>query len=78
MKDFWDWYKEEIAMIAFAILFIMGISYALLLSQANTYKYNCELDRRPSFYTSFFIASDQYAYDPKGFCDFLKKKMEQV
>ena len=77
MSDFWDDYKEGIAVVTIAITFIVGITYALLLGQANTYKYNCELDRRPNFHTSFFIASEQYAYDPKGFCDFLKEKMEK-
>lgn len=77
MRYYWNNYKEGIVVITLAITFIVGISYALLLGQANTLKYNCELDHRPNFYTSFFIATDQYAYDPKGFCDFLKKKMEQ-
>ena len=45
--------------------------------QANALKYNCELDRKPSIKTAAFIADSQYAYDPKGFCEFLKKKMEQ-
>ena len=77
MREFWDDYKEGIAVLTFAITLIVGVTYALLLGQANVYKYNCELDRRPSFYTSFFIADNQYAYDPKGFCDFLKEKMEK-
>ena len=77
MRDFWDWHKEAIAFVTSIIVFLIGVTYLMLSMQANALKYNCELDRKPSIKTAAFIADSQYAYDPKGFCEFLKKKMEQ-
>ena len=77
LERFWYWNKETIMFIMFGAVFLVGVVYLLLSMQANTYKYNCELDRKPNYHTTFFIADDQYAYDPEGFCIFLKQKMEQ-
>lgn len=76
-KDFWYWYSEPILATIGFILFIISVAYGLLLGQANVYKYNCDLERRPSLSTTFWIADETYAYDPQGFCNKLKEKMAQ-
>ncbi len=59
------------------IAVIAGLLFGLLLAQANTYKFNCKLDHRPDLYTTAFIASDTYAYDPEFFCNHLKQEMNK-
>ena len=77
LEQFWYWNKEIVIFIVSIIIAGVGVAYLLLSTQADIYKYNCELDRKPNYHTTFFIADDQYAYDPEGFCTFLKQKMEQ-
>lgn len=77
IKDWFYWYGDIFyPVIAFLVL-IVGVVWFLLLGQANVYKYNCNLNHRPDFYTTAFIANDTYAYNPTLFCDTLKEKMHK-
>ena len=77
MKDFWDWYKEEIMLVISLIVMLASLTITVGVLFGARYKYNCELDRRPSIHTALFIDDTSYAYNPETFCDKLKKKMEQ-
>jgi hypothetical protein len=75
LSEFWFWYKEPVTILVLGTIVISSAIYFLILGQANSYKYNCELDRKPNFYTTFFIDDSTYAYDPKGFCATLRERM---
>jgi len=77
LSNFWDWYSEETIAILIVVSVIVGAFFGLGIFQANQYKYNCDLNKRPSIHTAIMIEDTQYAYDPKGFCDKLKEKMGQ-
>ena len=77
IENWWYWNSGFVLAPLAIIIFIVFISWLLLLGQANTYKYNCNLNHRPDFYTTFFIASDTYAYNPDLFCNTLKEKMHK-
>lgn len=78
---FWWNYGEEItvvlsAVLTFVLLFVLaglGIGYF----QSRSDQFNCNLERRPSIATSFWIDHSMYGYNPEGFCRKLKEKMEQ-
>jgi hypothetical protein len=57
------------------VIALSSAIYFIILGQANHYKYNCDLDRRPNFYTTFFIDDSTYAYDPEGFCATLRERI---
>ena len=57
--------------------FLASILFGLTVLSSNTMKYNCNLEYGPSLKTTFLISSDDFGYDPKGFCARLKAKMEQ-
>ena len=77
LNDFWFYHSEVvIAILLFATVMVTAV-FGLGLLEANKYKYNCDLNERPTIHTAFMIDDTQYAYDPKGFCDKLKEKMVQ-
>ena len=77
IKEWFYWNDYIILPIAGFITFCIAIGGIVLLSQANVYKFNCNLSHRPDLYTTAFIANDTYAYNPKLFCDTLKEKMHK-
>ena len=77
IKEWFRWYGFAVWSSLAIIIFIVGVFFLLLLGQANTYKFNCKLDHRPDFHTTFFIANDTYAYDPEFFCNHLKQEMNK-
>jgi len=85
IKD-WYYYNGEdvirvvVGLIAASILFVTiaaSILLALVLTQANTYKFNCNLSHRPDLYTTFFIGNGTYDYNPELFCNTLREKMHK-
>jgi hypothetical protein len=77
LSNFWDWYSEEVIAVSIIVSIALSMFLGLGFLEANKLKYNCDLNKRPSFYTALMINDKQYAYDPKGFCDKLKEKMGQ-
>ena len=73
--EFWFWHKELVTIIVLGVIALSSAIYFIILGQANHYKYNCDLDRRPNFYTTFFIDDSTYAYDPEGFCATLRERI---
>lgn len=79
IKNWWYWNDELIyafvTVIISCVLIVSSIISALAWLQGNTYKYNCNLDHRVDWYTTLMINGDSYAYDPQGFCDYLKEQV---
>ncbi len=68
-----DWAYLIIAIITMAAFIILTAGYLV----GKGLQYNCNLDKRPSMYTSLMINDNPYAYDPEGFCTKLKEKLEK-
>lgn len=80
IKDWWQYNDHYILGAVIAVIGIVFGAFCLVYfaggsMSATQYKYNCNLDRKPSLHTAFFIDDSIYAYDPKLFCDTLKEKM---
>jgi hypothetical protein len=75
LNEFWFWNKELVTIIVLGAIALSSAIYFVILAQANHYKYNCELDRRPNLHTTVYIDDSTYAYNPAGFCAELIKKM---
>lgn len=79
IKNWWYWNNDIIGriiivIISFVLIFSSIVS-GLVWLQGNTYKYNCNLDHRVDWYTTLMINDDSYAYNPEGFCDYLKEQV---
>jgi hypothetical protein len=81
MNNFWWNYGDAISFITSAVIITVvlfgGAGLLITYGMAKQDQYNCELDRRPSLSTTFWINHNTYAYDPNGFCNKLKEKMAQ-
>lgn len=79
IKRWWDW--NDLNIIVFPVLGLIAATFIagwlLLLGQAHTYKFNCNLDHRPDLHTTLFIADETYAYNPELFCNTLREKMHK-
>jgi hypothetical protein len=82
----WYYYNGQYVLRVMLGLLIAGtifvtlaasILFALVLTQANTYKFNCNLSHRPDLYTTFFIGNGTYDYNPELFCNTLREKMHK-
>ncbi len=80
IKSWWFFEGKDVLTFVGSILAIgTGIVLGIILAAGHlsgiNYKYNCNLDTRPSLKTSLLIDSSEYAYNPEGFCAKLKEKM---
>lgn len=75
LSNFWDWYSAEVIVASIIVSIALSMFLGLVFLEANKLKYNCDLDKKPSFYTALMINDKQYAFDPEGFCNKLKEKM---
>jgi hypothetical protein len=80
-KSWWYWHGEVVKFILMTLVglvtLIGGIFLGLLFASANSLKYNCDLQHRPTLYVTMMTNSDSYAYNPQGFCATLKKHMAE-
>lgn len=72
----WLYWHDWVYFIAGMVATAIGLIFIIVYLSGEELKYNCNLEKRPGVYTSMFINSDPYAYDPDGFCAMLKQKME--
>lgn len=75
IKEWWYWNGEYVFPVV-VIAFLAGIFIALLgLLEANSIKYNCNLDKQPSIYMAWMINTDVHDYAPEKFCADIRERM---
>lgn len=75
LKNWWWWNAEFVIPPILFMMFVIGMIYMLLFASANSIKYNCNLEKRPSIYMAFFINTDVHDYAPEKFCADVKERM---
>ena len=82
-ERWWVW-SSSANFIKYIIIPIIGIAsfiflvgFGLVSSTRAELKYNCNLNTYPSYRIALMINTDPYAYDPVGFCNNLKQRMEK-
>ena len=75
VKEWWYWNSEYVTPVILIIWFFIGVVMVLGLLQANSIKYNCNLDKRPSIYMAWMIDTDVHNYAPEKFCADVRERM---
>jgi len=75
IKEWWYWNGEHIVPIMLIVLFVINFVAVLGLLQANSIKYNCNLEKRPSIYMALMINTNVHDYAPEKFCADVRERM---
>ena len=75
IKDWFFWNGEYVAIFTAFVVGIAVLILGLAHLSATEIKYNCQLDKRPSYEMSLLINTDVHAYAPEKFCADVRERM---
>ena len=75
IKDWFYWNGEVVGIIAVVVTLLGLLVLGLAHLSATEIKYNCQLDKRPSYKMALLINTDVHAYAPEKFCADVRERM---